>query len=301
MLPFVALIALGYLAAKKFKVDRQSIATLMLYFFEPVVMFVSVATMNYSPTYLWLPVLVFTIGCLVALLTRWLLFRAQPSYAGENAILITASCMPNGAYFGIPVVVMVLGADLLGPYMLSLLGLYFFAYTIGFYVLQRQAFSWQASLTKTVQLPILWAGVAGLALNISGQQLPPSVVEFLGNFRGGLIVMGMMMVGLALAAQPGWRLHTGFLWRALVNRWVLWLLIVGAFIYADANWLHWFNDNAIYKVLLIYTCLPMGAALTTLASANGVAPEKVAMAVLVSTLVAIVLIPLFFVKIFSVF
>ena len=61
LLPLYILIGMGFVAARYLKVDRQSLASLAIFMFMPIVVFGFVVNLEFQPSYILLPIVIFVI------------------------------------------------------------------------------------------------------------------------------------------------------------------------------------------------------------------------------------------------
>jgi predicted permease len=161
IVPFYILIALGALALKRFKTDKDSISTLLIYFFAPVIVFTGVAQASPTSSTLLLPVLFFTISCLVCLVTFRFSKSVWPNSTEPN-ILAMASGSGNTGYFGIPITTALFGNEILPTVVLCILGVTLFENSLGYYLVARSKNSKQEALRRLLKLPTLYAFLIGL-------------------------------------------------------------------------------------------------------------------------------------------
>ncbi len=74
-------------------------------------------------------------------------------------------------------------------------------------------------------------------------------------------------------------------------KFIIWPLIVVAFIFIDKHILH-FLDPSLYLVMYIFAIVPLAGNTVTVATLLNVKPEKTSVAVLISTLISLFYIPL---------
>ena len=59
LLPLYILIGMGFIAARYLKVDRQSLASLAIFMFMPIVVFGFVVKLEFQASYIMLPLIIF--------------------------------------------------------------------------------------------------------------------------------------------------------------------------------------------------------------------------------------------------
>lgn len=284
------LIGAGFLCAKWVHIKKEDIGNLIIYIISPIVVFTSVLEMDLTLSRLSLPLL-FTIVCismgsLAFLLGRYLL---KPSYRG---ILAFATGSGNAGFFGIPLVIYLIGNHAVGVAILCTLGFITYEYSFGFYYAARGHYSSREAIVRVLKLPNLYALFAAVILNLLGNRLPESFVEVSHQFRGAYSVLGMMLVGLGVGSIKKWRINLRFLCLGYLFRSVLWPLLFLFVIYLDTNFWHFF-DEVTRKVMLIMALVPLPAISVAIATTFDTEPEDTAVLIISHTLFVIFYIPLF--------
>lgn len=289
IIPLYFIILIGYVAGRWLRVPKEAVASLLLYILMPAVVLVATAQTPLSPGNLLAPVIFFAIGTALSFLTfgasRTLLHDAT-----RHVLAFTAGT-GNTGYFGIPVALAVFGPERLGLVVLAGLGAIFFENTFGFYHVARSAHSSRDSVRRMLRLPALHAFGLGLILNLTGVHLGETVLSTAELFRDTYSVLGMMMVGLALSGLHGYAFDLRFLSLALLTKFALWPLLVSAVISLDRVSVRLLSPE-LAAVLFFLSFMPLAANTAVFATELRAQPEKAALAVVVSTLLALVLIPL---------
>lgn len=283
------MILLGFLAGKILEVKKESVANLLIYFIAPVVVFHGVVTTTLSAGALSLPILFFVVGSLIA----FLFYAIGKKFwqDGTNHILAFASGSGNTGYFGLPVVLALFGQQTLGLAVLMILGIILFENTVGFYLTVRAHSSPLEALKKLFHLPAVYAFIIAVVVNVVHVPLSPSYMDFAASFKGAYTVLGMMLVGLGLAGITELAIDKAFVTLSFIAKFAVWPLLMGLIILLDKHFFHLYNGQT-YQLLIIMSAVPLAANTVAYASAFGVHPQKAAVAVFLSTLFALVYIPL---------
>lgn len=291
ILPLYGMIALGYIGGKYLSVSRTDIATVVIYLFVPVVFFGAVATTPLTPQYLALPFIAFLMSAVMAFSVFYI---AGKIYQDSQKNLIgMAACTGNTGYFGMPIFLALYPETHVGVYLLAILGITIAESTIGYYLLARGNFTVRDSLIKLAKMPTIYAVTAGLLFNLSGFTMPEIVMETHAKFRGGYIILGMMMIGLGLSGIKHFTFGKRFLSLLLIQKFIGWPLLAFAIIAVDRHTVQLFDDLA-RTCILIFSTVPLAANTVAFATTLNIHPEKAAAAVMLSTLVALAYIPLFY-------
>ncbi|GEK73985.1 MULTISPECIES: AEC family transporter [Halomonas] len=285
----LAFVGLGWLAARRLAVDPRPIATLLIYLIAPLTFFRGLILGGPTPAYLLITASLFAAACLVALLVSAVARRALPGE--EGAVLAFSAGTGNTGYFGLPVALVLLPPEGVTLYLFGVLGVTLYEFTLGFYLSARGRFSVRDSLAKILRLPLIYAFLAALLVEGADLEVPNAVMEGLEVFPPAYTLLGMMIIGMTLGRvsirQFDWR----FIGACVAVRYVFWpLLALGAVLALQATT---GLSPALATALLLIGVVPMAANVVVVAMELGMAPEKGALAVLLTTLAAPLLIPLY--------
>lgn len=288
LLPLLIIIAAGFAAGRFLRVEKESIALLLLYILTPVIVFHGAYTTTLGVGIIVLPLFFFLSACLFSFVAS-LAGKALWKDNTKNIFAYTAGT-GNTGYFGIPVALALLGPGVLGQVVLATIGLIFYESSVGFYVTARGNYSIRQSVMKVIGLPSLYALLIGLALNGADIGLPEGYTAVADSFRGAYTVLGTMMVGLGIGSEK-LKIDGKFLAACFFAKFLLWPLYAFAFVTLDRTTLHLLTEEA-RTILLLLSVMPMAANTVVVATALNVQPGKAALGVLLTTLFALVYIPL---------
>lgn len=291
LIPLYALIAFGFAGGRWLDINLHSMAVVAIYFIAPIVIFGAVAQVDLQPEYMALPLVLAVISFSITMVSYRL---ARLIFPAKMASLIgMASSTGNTGYFGLPLILAIYGADQAGIYILGNYGAEIVAVTLGYYFGARGNFHVKDSLIKLLKLPVLHGLWLGVVWNLLNLPLPESFLNYWGHFTGAWVVIGMMLIGVALGKIPKFELNFKLIGWLSVVKFLAWPLLVGAFIWTDQNYTMLF-DTDIYGMFLIFSLCPLAGNVVAFAAQLDVHPEEAAMAVLISTLIALFYIPLVF-------
>lgn len=295
LLPLYTMVLLGCIAGKKLEVKKESIAQLLIYIIAPIVVFSGVVTTQINAAVLSLPILFFLLCCLMCVIFYYVGKLFWPG--SEKNILAYACGSGNTGYFGLPVVLILLGDQFLGIAIMAGLGFILFENSLGFFITARGHHTMKEALHKVLGLPALYALILGLVVNSTHLQLSPIILDAFTHFKGVYIVLGMMLVGLGLSQVTRASFDIKFTAISFLAKFLVWPLIICSIIFIDSSFLH-FYSSSIHKIMLLMSIVPLAANTVAYATKLNTHPEKVAVTVLLSTLFALVYIPLFISLIF---
>ncbi len=290
IIPLYVIIVLGSIAGRYLAVPKESIARLLIYIIVPIVVFSSALSVELSAGTLLLPMVVAGIASTICLSTYAITRRIWKG--SEVNILSYASGSGNFGYFGLPVAIALFGPEVGALMIVGSLGGNIFKNTLGFYITARGTHTVRESLIKLSRLPTLYAFAIGIALNAAGIHPGPIFNNFALLFKGAFSVLGMMLIGLGLAGIKSYRLDLSFISITLIARFLVWPAMMALFLTADASLLHIFSPDARH-ILNLISIVPIAANVVAFATELRMHPDKAATAVIISTLFALVYIPLY--------
>lgn len=285
----LAFVALGWLASRRLAIDPRPIATLLIYLIAPLTFFRALTLGGPTPSYLLLTLALFTVSSLVALIFHRL---ARQCFAPEeSAVLAFSSGTGNTGYFGLPLALVLLPPQGVTLYLFCVLGVTLYEFTVGFYLSARGQFSARQSLMKILRLPLVYAFLAALMASGLELEVPAAVIDGMAVFPATYTLLGMMIIGMTLSRVTIREVDGRFIAACVAIRYGLWpLLALGAVVGLQA----FFEVPAeLVVALLLVGVVPMAANVVVVAMELGIAPGKGALAVLVTTLAAPLVIPLY--------
>ena len=285
----LAYVALGWLAARRLAVDPRPVATLLIYLIAPLTFFRALTLGGPTPDYLLLTLASFLAASLLAVVVHRLTRRGFPSQ--ESALLAFSAGTGNTGYFGLPVALVLLPPEGVTLYLFCVLGITLYEFTVGFYISARGRFSVGESLAKILRLPLVYAFLAALLVSGLDLEVPEAAMEGMAVFPAAYTLLGMMIIGMTLGRVSLREVDGRFISTCVAIRCVLWpLLALGAVLALQV--LAPLSPELAMAILLLGV-VPMAANVVVVAMELGIAPAKGALAVLVTTLAAPLLIPLY--------
>lgn len=293
LIPLLFIVATGFFAGRRLKIDRDSVAKLVIFVVSPIVVFTNVSQIELKPEYLAVPIGFALLCSTVAVGFLALAHRFGPRLGAQGAaanLLAFACGNANTGYFGMPIALSLFGPESVGIYLLFCLGFIVYENSVGFYILARGTATMREALRRLVKLPALYAFAGAIVANRLGLRIEGVAADFSAYFRGAYSVLGVMLVGLGVAEVRTLRFDWRFNLTAFFGKFVVWPLAVGAFIALDRANFHVYDDRAHRMFMLIAAC-PLAANTVAFATLLKTEPEKAGVAVLLSTLFALLYIP----------
>jgi malate permease and related proteins len=289
ILPLLVLIVIGYSAGKTYKLSTSQYGYMVAFVLAPLVSLGAVLQLQFKIEYVFLPFIVAFICCTTTIisfkLAKIYLSGAIPNLAGM------ASSGGNTGFFGLPVFLLFAPMKMLGVYLLANLGTQIIEVTFGYYLGSRGHLTVRDSLIKLIKIPSLWAVVIAVTLNSLGVTMSPIVYEYWKKILDAWLVIGMMMIGIALASCSSLKPDIKFCLHMMFVRFIVWPFVCAAVIALDYCYIHALNPN-IYFILAVISIVPLPGNAVALSATLGLHPDKIAFAVVLSTIIAAGLVPL---------
>jgi predicted permease len=289
LLPLYVTIVLGWLAGRYLEASGKHIAGIMLYIITPSVIFSGVMAAPLSPEVILLPVLTFSLCTLIGV--AHLLLAKRFIVDGSASLMPLAVGTGNTGYFGIPVALLLFGQEGLALYIVCMLGTTLFENSVGFYLAARGRYSLKDSLVRVARLPSVYAFGLAVVLNLSGFSIPDVFTPLFDNLRGAYSILGMMIVGMGILSFRGLAGNLRFTGLAFFGKFVSWPLVALGFWWLDAN-VFGIYDLAVYQAIFLISITPIAANTVVIATLLETSPKQAAGTALLSTLFALMFIPL---------
>lgn len=286
--PLYILIAAGWVAGRFGGVEQLSLANFSIYTIMPVVAFYFVATVEFKPTYIALPFVLFALLSSMTLLHFQFAKRLYPDKRAN--ILTMCSVAVNTGYYGVPLIILLLDPKWLGVYIFAMTGTTVYEATVMYYIANRGQFDVSKSFGRVLKFPLLYATALGLLVNISGLSLPEALDPYWQYFKGCYVVVGMMIIGIALSKSKKLVIAPKFLSLTFFSQFVVWPIIMLSLITLDKQVLQLFEPE-VHLMLFVMSIVPPAANITAFATQLDLNPEKAATTVLLATTFALFYIP----------
>ena len=289
LVPLYLLVAIGFGLGRLFDVKGQDFGKLALYVLSPTVVFKGFVTGDLHGALLALPFAVFGLCSLVALGLQPLAGRFWRD--GRERIASFTSGTGNTGFFGIPACLSLIGPEALPLVVMVSFGATAYENSVGFFTVARSEASVGGAVLRVLKYPGLHACWLGALLNLSGTKVPTPVMQTVEIVSGAFVPVGMMIIGLGLARVRSLRLDLGFIAFTFLAKFALWPALALAFIWVDTHALHAFSRVG-HQVMLIESLTPLAAVTVVHATLRNIHPDRAAMAVALSTLFALLWLPI---------
>ncbi len=272
-------IAVGFAAKMSFKdkIDDRTVTLLSVYFLQIFLTFWGLLKRPIDTSLVFAPMLYLGI-VLIALtlmvpLTR--LFFQEPK---ERSIATIAALIGNTGNLGIPLSIAIFGEESI-PYttMINLMNV-FIVYTFGVYFYSRGTFNLRDSLMNILKLPILWAALIAIYLNLTGYTPGPVVDKTLQMGAYASMVVQLLLFGIYLY---GVKIQT--INRLLIG-WVtsVKFLLLPILTYAVLSFVE--MDSMVKGILFLEMMMPLAVANVNLGALYGCRPKDITALVLITSI-----------------
>ena len=272
-------VAIGFIAKRSFKekIDERTLTLLSVYFLQIFLTLWGLLKRPIDTTFLYAPLLYLLIISL-ALLLMMPLLRSLFKDPKERSIATVAALIGNTGNLGIPLGIAIFGEASI-PYttVINLVNV-FFVYTLGVYFYSRGTFDAKKSLLNIIKLPILWAAMVAIALNLAGYTPGPVVANTLMMGAYASMTMQLVLFGIYLYGVKIREINlmlTG--WINLIKFLLLPVITYGVLRIAEL-------DKMIEGVLFMEMIMPLAVANVNLASLYNCRPRDTTVQVFITSL-----------------
>lgn len=294
--PLYVLILLGFVAGRFFHVKKESVASLVIYIVSPIIFFNAAATTPFNAAILAFPILCFFLCVCMALL--FYVIGGVIWKDNTKNILSYVCAMGNIGYFGLPVALAVLPKEYIGPYLLGVLGMNIFDVSGAYFIVAHGTHTMKESIKRVLLLPTLYTFLIGILVQLVHIPLGPIYTDTILNFRGAYVILGMMLVGLGISSMKKFSFDFLFLGVTYLAKFIVWPLLAFVVISLDSMWFHIF-PTGLHQALILLAIVPVAANSVAYSTQFNLHPERAAVAVVSSTMLALIYIPLFIILFFK--
>ncbi|MFA6788925.1 MAG: AEC family transporter [Arcobacteraceae bacterium] len=290
IIPLYFSILLGFFSTKFFDCDKETIAKILLYILAPLIVLNATMSVEINSSILFLPLFFFTVSVLIAFTTLPLFYKIFKDNSAN--VLAFSVSTGNTGNLGIPVAILFLSAQMVDVFIFTVLASILYQNSVGYYITAKSSFTVWQSIIKVIKLPVLHAFMLGLILNYYGVKIPEVFMDYTNYLKGAYAILGMMLLGMGMEKlKTSGGFDAKFIGIALLVKFIIWPVIVLGFIFLDTQFFHFLNKE-LYLVMFIFSIVPLAGNTVTIATILNVKPEKMSLAVLISTLVSLFYIPL---------
>jgi len=279
--PVLLIGGIGYAVGRARALDLTPITSLAVLVFVPAIIFDSLARAA-LPRDLLLQLVLHVILQLAAIWLLTVLVARLIGWRGPaQGALLLSTLFANAGNVGLP-----LAYFAFGPQGFAIAGGWFAVMAIGAstiapYLAARSRVGVREALARVVRQPVIYAVVAGVAVNLSGWSLPDPVAKASQLLAGGSVAMMLLLVGLQLARLKVREEVAGATLATSIR------LLAVPFIAWGAGWLVGLEGMAL-AVAVLQASTPVSVTSALWALEFNARPALVSAAVVLSTLASVV-------------
>lgn len=289
-LPFFAVLGLGYFAARRGFFSEQATAHLtkfVFYFALSAMIFRFAANLSIAEVFHAPSVLAYLTGTMAVYLLATAVALSRKTGLEIAAIEAQCAAIGNVGFLGIPMLVLLMGADAIGPTMIVLaVDLSVFGSLIVILISAKRAGRMSLAVLGPVGIgllknPMVMAMISGLILATFEIPIPDPMNEFLTLLGAAATPGALFAIGASLASKSAER-PTVAIWLSGLK--------LGLHPLAIAACAYYLFDVPAFTaaVMIAAAAMPTAGNVYILAQHYGVAPVRVSSTILISTLVSIV-------------
>lgn len=289
ILPLYFSIILGLLSTLILNCNKDTVAKILLFILAPLIVFNATISVNLDVTVLFLPTFFFLLSSILSFI---LLFIFKKIWSDNTANLLAFSTSTgNTGNIGIPLAILFLEPAFVDVFIFTVLASILYQNSVGYYITAKGTFSARESVKKVLKLPVIYAFILGIILNIYGIKIPEMFMDYTNYLKGAYAIFGMMLLGMGIEnIKANNSLDIKFITYALIIKFLLWPTIILIFIFIDRNYIHFLNDD-FYMIMFLFSIVPLAGNTVTIATLLNIKPEKMSLTVFISTVISLFFIP----------
>ena len=289
-LPFFAILGLGFAAAKRDFFSEQATAHLtkfVFYFALSAMIFRFAATLPLSDVFHGPSVMAYLSGTLAVYLLATVVALYRKTGIEEAAIEAQSAAIGNVGFLGIPMLVLLMGSNAVGPVMIVLAtDLIVFGSLLVIIVSAKRDGRVSAAVLGSVGVgllknPMVMAIIAGLIWAGLEIPIPAPMNEFLTLLGAAATPGALFAIGASLASKSAERRSIA-IWLSTAK------LALHPLAVAFASLVVFDVPPFTASVMIAAAAMPTAGNVYILAQHYGIAPTRVSSTILISTLVSIV-------------
>jgi predicted permease len=198
MLPIALVAAAGYILARTLKVDARPLSQSTLYFFSPVLVFVSALDAKFSGEYASIALFGLIITALTGFIT-WISVKMARFDRVTAAGFSLGTMLVNSGNYGLPLILFAYGRSGLTYATFYFSVTMLLLQSIAVFIAARGRSHTRQALLSVLKMPILYAVVAGVACNQMSIAIPDPLWKALNVASGAAIPVMLIVLGIQLS------------------------------------------------------------------------------------------------------
>ena len=282
--PIVLVAGLGVLLNKWKRIETNGLSTIVVYIGSPALAFYSIATSAIGADELSELVL-FAILCVVIItLVGWLITVGAGMDRLTSSAFVLSTALVNGINYGVPLNEFAFGQP--GLARAIIVGVIFalYSFSVGVFLASWGKASARQAFINMVKIPLPYAAILGLVVNLTHTPVPPLVLRFSQILGGLAIPLMLLLLGIQISQvslQGQWRLMFGASMMRLLGGAAIGLLL--------AFWLGLEGVNS--QVAIVEAAMPTAVTAGVLAIEFNSDARLVSGIIMLSTLLSLLTLP----------
>lgn len=201
LLPIFIIMGIGFFMHKKFDLNLQTLAKLNIYFLVPGFIFVKLYSTEFSPKVFSLVVLFFILYILILFILSKAIIKLQGYDQAKGTTFTNSVIFFNSGNYGVPVNDLVFKGD---PFAMSIQVIILtmqniLTFSYGIFALQSVKIGKLRALFGYLKMPVLYAMLAGVILNLTNVSLPDFVWVPANYIADAMIAIALILLGAQVA------------------------------------------------------------------------------------------------------
>ncbi len=289
MLPLLGIVAVGYYCARITPIPPAALGALLIRLINPVMTFGFMVQIPLETRYLALTPIAFVVSSVICVTTAWASRRALPQLHGIAGLACVSG---NSTYFALPLILILMPQpQIMAMWLMLNAGMQIAEAGVGVYVAARTNNTIQESIKRVLRLPPLYVLLAALLWRTLDLHVPMVLQTYRAYAAGAGVFVGMSLLGVTLAQQKRLTVDIKLLCIVGVVRLLVWPLTMTAIVLLAALCGVPFTPQ-VAALLLLLGLLPLPVNSVAYTSHLGLPTAAIAMAVLLSSFIAMVYTPL---------
>ncbi len=289
VLPVGLIILIGFIVGRTLTLQRSTLSQLTLYTLSPALIVDSLYRTELSVTSSGKLIVGFTLISSVIYSLVWLVSRLTSLDSVFSRTITAIVLFPNTGNMGLPVATFALGTAGLDRAIVYMLGSSVLMFCLGPAIIQGKGII--SGLKLTLRLPLFWAIILGLSLRILAIKLPWGLDRGIQQLGAAAIPVDLILLGMQLAAtrfQLGIREILTAMPMASAAMARLAIAPIIAYIIGRCLQL----ETLDLQILVLQSAMPTAVSSLVLVSEFGGDQNLVARAIVTSTLLSFITLPI---------
>ena len=293
LVPALLYVVVGYIVKRFTPIKQRSVASLLFYVLIPLIVFKGAAFSDLAK-FSGIALFSFLFGCTCAAAAFPLRARFKEVVA-PGMLMCLFSCF-NIGWFGIPLVLAVLGDEAARVMTALYVGGTLYGNTIGYVLASNTAPTRSAVFRKLLSIPALYGFLVALAFQPFPNVLHAIAISGPGSFTFGTAsfltsLCGMGLVGMSMVGVNPWTNLSPVL-RLLSFRLLVTSALVGTFVLLSSTLA--LGTDLDRRIVALLPCLPIAANLLVFVSKGNEETHFVGLTLFASTIISFVMLPFSF-------